>query len=315
MKIIITGGQGFLGQRLATALLQQTDIHIKELILADIHEPTIPNRDSRVRSVKMDFRHAHGLADIVTRETDAIFHLAAIVSSHAEENPELGYETNVLVTKNLLDICRKANPNIRFIFSSSLAVYGGKLPDIITHHTVATPLSSYGTQKSMCELLINDYSRKGFVDGIALRLPTICIRSGTPNKAASSFVSSIIREPLNGEKAICPVSKALHLWVSSPDTVVRNFIHALTLPSLSAKAWHAINLPGLTVSIKSMLQDLATIKGDTILEKIEFKFDEKINDIVASWPTRIDCSQASKLGFYVDNNFRDVINQFIQRDL
>ncbi|MGR6980107.1 D-erythronate dehydrogenase [Testudinibacter sp. P27/CKL/0425] len=315
MNIIITGGQGFLGQRLATALLQQTEVHINELILVDVNEPVIPNNDSRVRSIKMDLRHPHGLADIITRETTAIFHLAAIVSSHAEEDPDLGYEINFLATKNLLEACRKVNPNIRFIFSSSLAVYGGNLLETITNSTVVTPQSTYGTQKSMCELLINDYSRKGFVDGIAVRLPTICIRPGKPNKAASSFVSGIIREPLNGENTVCPVSKELLLWISSPNTVVRNFIHALTLPSLPARDWHVINLPGFTVSVESMLQDLASIKGEAILEKIEFQFDQKINDIVASWPARIDCSQASKLGFYVDNNFSDVIHQFIQHDL
>ncbi|KGQ70536.1 hypothetical protein A1D23_01715 [Chelonobacter oris] len=315
MKIVITGGQGFLGQRLAKTLLQQNELKIQELILVDVNEPIIPSNDSRVRSIKMDLRHAHGLNDIITKETTAVFHLAAIVSSHAEEDPDLGYEINFLATKNLLEACRKINPHIRFIFSSSLAVYGGQLPEVITNSTAVTPQSTYGTQKSMCELLINDYSRKGFVDGIAVRLPTICIRPGKPNKAASSFVSGIIREPLNGESAVCPVSKALLLWISSPNTVVCNFIHALTLPSLAARDWHVINLPGFTVSVESMLRDLASIKGETILEKIEFRFDKKIHDIVASWPAKIDCSQASALGFHVDNNFTDVINQFIQHDL
>lgn len=315
MKIVITGGQGFLGQRLANTLLQQHSIQIQELILVDVNEPIIPNNDSRVRSIKMDLRHPDGLNEIITKDTSAVFHLAAIVSSHAEEDPDLGYEINFLATKNLLEACRKVNPQIRFIFSSSLAVYGGDLPDVISNSTAVTPQSTYGTQKSMCELLINDYSRKGFIDGIAVRLPTICIRPGKPNKAASSFVSGIIREPLNGEYSVCPVTKELLLWISSPNTVIRNFIHALTLPSLPVRDWHVINLPGFTVSVESMLRDLATIKGEAILEKIEFQFDKKINDIVASWPARIDCSQAAKLGFYVDNNFSDVIHQFIQHDL
>ena len=315
MKIIITGGQGFLGQRLAKTLLQQPQINIKELILVDVNEPIIHNKDSCVRSIKMDLRHPQGLNEIITPDTDVIFHLAAIVSSHAEEDPDLGYEINFLATKNLLEACRKTNPKIRFIFSSSLAVYGGKLPDVINNSTAVTPQSTYGTQKSMCELLINDYSRKGFVDGIAVRLPTICIRPGKPNKAASSFVSGIIREPLNGESSICPVSKELLLWISSPNTVIHNFIHAMTLPSLAARDWHVINLPGFTVSVDSMLQDLASIKGKTILEKVEFQFDKKINDIVASWPAKIDCSQALSLGFSIDQNFTDVIDQFIQYDL
>lgn len=201
----------------------------------------------------MDLRNPEGLDAIITEKTTAIFHLAAIVSSHAEQDPDLGYEINFLTTRNLLEICRRNNPNIRFIFSSSLAVFGGELPDVITDGTAVTPQSTYGSQKAMCELLINDYSRKGFVDGIVLRLPTICIRPGKPNKAASSFVSSIIREPLNGEEAVCPVSEELRLWISSPNTVINNFIHALTLPSLPQRSWHVINLPGFTVSVTNVI--------------------------------------------------------------
>lgn len=228
---------------------------------------------------------------------------------------DLGYEINFLATRNLLEVCRKNNPKVRFIFSSSLAVYGGNLPEIIQDHTAVTPQSTYGSQKAMCELLINDYSRKGFVDGIVVRLPTICIRPGKPNKAASSFVSSIIREPLQGEEAICPVSSDLRLWLSSPNTVINNFIHALTLPSLPQRSWHIINLPGFTVSVKQMLSDLASIKGENILEKVRFEFDENINNIVASWPAEIDNKTALKHGFNVDADFKEVIQQFIKNDM
>lgn len=284
-------------------------------MLVDVIKPTAPNNDSRVRCLEMDLRNPEGLDAIITEKTTAIFHLAAIVSSHAEQDPDLGYEINFLATRNLLEICRKNNPNIRFIFSSSLAVFGGELPDVITNDTAVTPQSTYGSQKAMCELLINDYSRKGFVDGIVLRLPTICIRPGKPNKAASSFVSGIIREPLHGEEAICPVSGSLRLWLSSPNTVINNFIHALTLPSLPPRDWHVINLPGFTVSVEQMLSDLVSIKGEQILDKIQFKFDENINNIVASWPVEIDKTIALKLGFTADNNFKEVIQQFIQYDM
>lgn len=315
MNIVITGGSGFLGQRLAKTLLTQHSDKIEELVLVDVIKPTAPNNDSRVRCLEMDLRNPEGLDAIITEKTTAIFHLAAIVSSHAEQDPDLGYEINFLATRNLLEICRKNNPNIRFIFSSSLAVFGGELPDVITDGTAATPQSTYGSQKAMCELLINDYSRKGFVDGIVLRLPTICIRPGKPNKAASSFVSSIIREPLHGEEAICPVSGSLRLWLSSPNTVINNFIHALTLPSLPPRDWHVINLPGFTVSVEQMLSDLVSIKGEQILDKVQFKFDENINNIVASWPVEIDKTTALKLGFMSDNNFKEVIQQFIQYDM
>lgn len=315
MNIVITGGAGFLGQRLAKTLLAQHSEKIQELVLVDVIKPTSPNNDPRVRCVEMDLRNPEGLDAIITEKTTALYHLAAIVSSHAEQDPDLGYEINFLATRNLLEICRKNNPNIRFIFSSSLAVFGGELPAVINDSTAVTPQSTYGSQKAMCELLINDYSRKGFVDGIVVRLPTICIRPGKPNKAASSFVSSIIREPLNGEEAICPVSEDLRLWISSPNTVINNFIHALTLPSLPQRSWHIINLPGFTVSVKQMLSDLAAIKGENILEKVRFEFDQNINNIVASWPAEIDNNTALKLGFSVDVDFKEVIQQFIKHDM
>lgn len=315
MKVIITGGQGFLGQRLARTLLQQQDVKIDELILVDINEPVIPNQDPRVRSIKMDLRQEAAVKEIITADVDAIFHLAAIVSSHAEEDPDLGYQINFLATRNLLESCRAVNPKIRFIFSSSLAVFGGDLPAVIQDQTAVTPQSTYGSQKAMCELLINDYTRKGFVDGLVLRLPTICIRPGKPNKAASSFVSGIIREPLTGEMANCPVDKSLALWLSSPDTVISNFIHALTLPSLDKRDWHVVNLPGFTITVEAMLHELALIKGEDILNKVTYQFDQKINDIVASWPAKIDISRALSLGFVVDNHFADVIHQFINKDL
>lgn len=315
MKVVITGGQGFLGQRLAKTLLAQNNVQIDDLILIDVVKPIAPNNDPRVRCYEMDLREPTGLDELITKETDAIFHLAAIVSSHAEQDPDLGYEINFLATRNLLEICRQNNPKVRFIFSSSLAVFGGELPETILDSTAFTPQSTYGTQKAMCELLINDYTRKGFVDGIVVRLPTICIRPGKPNKAASSFVSSIMREPLHGETAICPVSEELRLWLSSPNTVVDNFIHALTLPSLPQRSWHTINLPGFSVTVKQMLSDLSQIKGEEILKHIKFEFDESINNIVASWPARIDNTQALALGFSVDNNFQSVIQQFIEYDM
>lgn len=315
MNIIITGGQGFLGQRLAKTLLNQNSIQIDELTLIDVIKPIAPNNDPRVRCIEMDLRAPQGLDNLISTKTDAIFHLAAIVSSHAEQDPDLGYEINFLATRNLLEVCRKNNPNVRFIFSSSLAVFGGDLPDVIQNNTAVTPQSTYGTQKAMCELLINDYTRKGFVDGLAVRLPTICIRPGKPNKAASSFVSGIIREPLHGEESICPVSEDLLLWLSSPNTLINNLIHTLALPSLPLRSWHVINLPGFTVSVKQMLDDLASIKGEQILQKVKFEFDPNINNIVASWPAEINCSQALGLGFFADKNFVDVINQFIECDM
>lgn len=313
MNIVITGGAGFLGQRLAKTLLAERPD--AQLTLVDVIKPTAPNGDARARCIEMDLRDPAHLGDIITPETDAVFHLAAIVSSHAEAEPDLGYEINFLATRNLLEAIRHTKPGIRFIFSSSLAVFGGKLPEVIQDSTAVTPQSTYGTQKGMCELLINDYSRKGFVDGIALRLPTVCIRPGKPNKAASSFVSGIMREPLQGEDAVLPVSSDLRLWLASPDTVVANFIHALTMPSLPPRDWHVINLPGFTISVQQMLDDLAAIAGKDILARVKPQFDEGINAIVASWPAAIDNSTALKADFRVDSDFQSVIRQFIEKDL
>ena len=296
-NIVITGGAGFLGQRLAKTLLaKRQDVH---LTLVDVIKPTAPGNDPRVTCVEMDLRDPAHLGSVITPATDAVFHLAAIVSSHAEAEPDLGYEINFLATRNLLEAIRHTKPSIRIIFSSSLAVFGGKLPDVIRDDTAVTPQSTYGTQKGMCELLINDYTRKGFADGLALRLPTVCIRPGKPNKAASSFVSGIMREPLQGEDAVLPVSPALRLWLSSPDTVVANFIHAL----------------GFTISVQQMLDDLAAIKGKEILQHIKPQLDEGINAIVASWPAAIDNTSALARGFICDSDFQSVIRQFIDKDL
>ncbi|WP_240036326.1 D-erythronate dehydrogenase [Aeromonas hydrophila] len=244
MQIIITGGGGFLGQKLARALLHSS-LPFSELLLVDIQAPPAL-ADSRVRCLQADLT-APGVADsLISERTTVVYHLAAIVSSHAEQDFDLGWQVNLDTTRSLLEACRHARPGIRFVFTSSLAVYGGPLPELVNDGTALTPTSSYGTQKAMGELLVNDYSRKGYVDGLALRLPTICVRPGKPNRAASSFVSSIIREPLQGEVTVCPVSPDLRLWLSSPATVVANFLLAATLPKGDGRS---INLPGISVTV------------------------------------------------------------------
>src|SRR5688572_5919251 len=243
MQIIITGGGGFLGQRLAKALLKST-IPFDDLLLVDIIMPNQPARDSRLRCQQADLSEASAAKAMITSRTTIIFHLAAIVSSHAEKDFDIGWKVNLDITRYLLEACRHTNPAVRFVFSSSLAVYGGELPAVVNDLTAVTPRSSYGTQKAMGELLVNDYSRKGFVDGVALRLPTICVRPGKPNLAASSFVSSIIREPINDEEAICPVSPELALWLSSPDTIIQNIIKGAILDGAAFARWRTVNLPG-----------------------------------------------------------------------
>lgn len=315
MQIIITGGAGFLGQRLAKTLVNNSSIAFDELLLADIHLPHNPTSDPRVHCLQVDLSDSGKIRSLISEQTGIIFHLAAIVSSHAEKDFDLGWRINMDVTRHLLEACRHTNPNIRFVFASSLAVYGGALPSIVNDSTAVTPRSSYGTQKAIGELLVNDYSRKGFVDGRVLRLPTICVRPGKPNQAASSFVSGIIREPLNGETAICPVSPDLPLFLSSPDTVIHNIIHAAKLNSAKMPDWRTINLPGITVTVKEMLDSLRRLTDEETLKLVQFKKDEAINRIVSSWPGAIDNSNALRMGFQVDNNFDDFILQYRREDL
>ena len=309
MQIIVTGGAGFLGQRLAKALLDSR-LQFDKLLLVDIIMPQNTISDERMECRQVDLS-AHGAAaSIVQSDTSIIFHLAAVVSSHAEKEFETGWRVNLDITRNLLEACRHNRPGIRFVFSSSLAVFGGELPPIVNDSTAVTPMSSYGTQKAIGELLVNDYSRKGFVDGITLRLPTICVRPGRPNLAASSFVSSIIREPLRGEEAICPVSAKLPLFLSSPATVVSNLIHAAII-STDTLGWRTLNLPGITVTVEAMLDALRRIADESTAARVRFEANESINRIVSTWPGAIDNSRAIELGFFTDENFDNFIFQHI----
>ncbi|MDX7832226.1 MULTISPECIES: D-erythronate dehydrogenase [Aeromonas] len=310
MQIIITGGGGFLGQKLARALLHSS-LPFSELLLVDIQEPPAL-ADPRVRCLQADLT-APGVAEsLISERTAVVYHLAAIVSSHAEQDFDLGWQVNLDTTRSLLEACRHARPGIRFVFTSSLAVYGGPLPELVNDGTALTPTSSYGAQKAMGELLVNDYSRKGYVDGLALRLPTICVRPGKPNRAASSFVSSIIREPLQGENALCPVNPELRLWLSSPATVVANFLLAATLPRGDARS---INLPGISITVGEMLTALTQAGGQAARDRVQFAADPAIERIVASWPGRIDNQRATALGFMADRTFAEIIDSFITHDM
>ncbi len=312
MKVIITGGAGFLGQQLATALLKNSQgFKFDQLVLADIQCPQSPIDDARVSCVALDLTEEGAADKLIDAQTDVVFHLAAIVSSHAESDFDLGMKVNFEATRNLLEAAKAKNPAIKFMFTSSLAVFGGQLPEVITDLCVVNPQSSYGAQKAMCELMVNDYSRKGYVDGRIMRLPTISIRPGKPNKAASSFASGIIREPLQGIATVCPVSPDLSLWLSSPETVIRNFIHAVSIPAEKFGLSRIVNLPGITVTVQDMIDALREVAGQQAVDLISFKPDESINRIVASWPGKFDISRGLSLGFHADGSFSDAIHSFI----
>jgi nucleoside-diphosphate-sugar epimerase len=310
MQLIITGGAGFLGQQLAKALLHGP-IAFDKLMLVDMVMPPNPGHDDRVSCQQMDLSIDGAAASIITAETSLVFHLAAVVSSHAEKEFDLGMTVNFDMTRQLLEACRHQKPGIRFVFASSLAVFGGPLPTLVDDTTAVTPRSSYGIQKAMSELLVNDYSRKNFVDGRVLRLPTICVRPGKPNLAASSFVSSIIREPLNGESAICPVSPDLSLWLSSPATIIDNILKAATMDSAAFGDWRTVNLPGIGVTVQQMLDSLERLTDRETVNRVELKPDPAIDAIVSSWPGTIDNTRALGMGFRVDTSFDQFITQYL----
>ena len=309
MHILITGATGFLGQRLAQRLLQNSAL--QQLTLADILLPPVPNQDPRVISKQLDLTDISAARSLVGSDITAVYHLAAVVSGQAEANFDLGIAVNCDGTRNLLEAVRHQAPGARFIFASSLAVFGGQLPATITDNTPVRPQSSYGTQKAICELWINDYTRKGFIDGRILRLPTVCVRPGKPNAAASSFASSIIREPISGQSALCPVDLDLALWLSSPDTVMANLAHSLTIPASKFTTTRTLNLPGITVTVKAMLDALSEVAGPEARERVQLQSDEAISRIVASWPSRFEVSRAVELGFERDRNFQDIIQAHI----
>lgn len=317
MNVLITGAAGFLGQRLARALLagrRLTDasgqsIDITELRLLDVAAgPDLG--DPRARWIAGDLTD-ETLGALIDRNTCAVFHLAAVVSGGAEADFELGMHVNLDGTRRLLDVCRRAGHRPAVVFASSVAVYGGDLPPVVADNTRLTPQSSYGTQKAIGELLVADYTRRGFVDGRALRLPTISVRPGKPNLALSSFASGIIREPLNGEPAVCPVPADTVLWLLSPGTVVDCFIHAHNVPGDKLGHDRSLILPGLAVSVAEMVAALARVAGPEVAARVRWERDPKVERVASTWPGTLDDSRARALGFPVDTDFEDNIRQYI----
>ncbi|WP_426086280.1 D-erythronate dehydrogenase [Janthinobacterium sp. PSPC1-1] len=318
MKVLITGGAGFLGQRLARQLLAQgqlTDSHgqlqtISELVLVDVVAAHDFN-DVRVKVVTGDIADGALMRATINTQTTSIFHLAAIVSGQAEADFELGMRINLDASRLLLDICRELGHKPKVVFTSSVAVYGGQLPDVVQDTTALNPQSSYGAQKAIGELLLNDYSRRGFVDGRVLRLPTISVRPGKPNKAASSFASGIIREPLNGEAAVCPVATDLRLWLLSPRGAIASLIAGHELAGEMFGASRTVNLPGLSVSVGEMVAALEDVAGSDVTARISYAPDPAIERIVKSWPGAWDTARAEALGLTADVDFASIIRAYM----
>ncbi|XP_046960878.1 D-erythronate dehydrogenase-like [Vanessa cardui] len=315
MNVVITGAAGFLGSRLANALLaDNSKIPVARLVLIDLNQPS-PYNDPRVTALSVNLADPSAADLIIQPDCHILFHLAAVLSGQAEVDLDLGLCVNFDATRALVETARRRAPNLRFVYTSTIGVFGGNLPSVINDLTAVTPENSYGSQKAMCELLLNDYARRGYVDSRIVRLPTVSVRAGAANRAVTSFASGIIREPLNGKVSICPVGTAQKLYLTSPRTVVQNIIHAATIPEEALGSWRVINLPGICVSVGEMIEALREVAGDQTASLVHFEQDEMIERIVASFPIQCDYSRATSLGFTVDKNFIDIIRYYIRDDL
>ena len=318
MNVVITGGAGFLGRRLLERLLQRNvlkgsdggDHAIERITIVDL-VASAPIADPRVVEITGDVADASLLERAIGADTSTIFHLAAVVSSMAETDFDLGMRVNIDASRALLDVARATGRCPRLVFASSVAVYGGELPETVLDSTAVRPQSSYGAQKAVVELLINDYSRRGFIDGRVLRLPTISVRPGRPNAAASSFASGILREPLNGEEAICPVDASTRLWVLSPATAIDAFIAVHDAPASAIGFNRSVNAPGLSVTVADMVASLERIAGHEVTKRIRWERDPRIERIVATWPGAWDTTRARALGLQGDESFDAIVRQYM----
>ena len=312
MKILVTGAAGFLGSRVIKALLAGSHDAppVSRLIAADTVACPIadPRIDARIGSiVDPAFIRA-----IVEHDVGLVFHLAAVLSGQSEAEFDSGMRVNVDATRNLLDACRALDTVPRFVFSSTVAVFGGELPEVVPEDTVLRPHTSYGTAKAIAELLVSEYSRRGFVDGIICRLATVTVRPGAPNSALSSFVSGIIREPLGGVDAVCPVPLDTRLWISSPDAVTTNLIHAARVPASALEGRLALNFPGLCVTPGQMLASLERIGGAAARARVRCDIDPHIARVMSAWPGALDDRRARQLGFTADRDVDDVVRQYVE---
>jgi D-erythronate 2-dehydrogenase len=311
MRILIIGGAGMVGRKLAERLAKEGRLghrEISHLTLQDVVAAEIPaGAKFPVEIVTGDLSDPASAPKLVAGRPDVIFHLAAIVSGEAELEFDKGYRINMDGTRYLLEAVRHAGNKPRIVFTSSIAVFGAPFPEKIGDEFFSTPLTSYGTQKAIGELLLADYSRKGFLDGVGIRLPTICVRPGKPNKAASGFFSNIMREPLAGHEANLPVSEDVRHWHASPRAAVGFLVHAATMDTALIGPRRNLSMPGLSVTVAEQIAALRKVAGDKVAARITRTPDPAIVKIVDGWPRNFDTKRAQALGFKAEASFEEII--------
>jgi D-erythronate 2-dehydrogenase len=314
MHVMILGGAGMLGQKLAKALVADPPAR---LTLVDVVLPAAVEAPGlTVDALALNMADPGVATRLVAMRPDVIFHLAAVVSGQAEQEFELGYAVNFDATRALFEAIRVAEDyHPRVVFASSLAVFGAPFPARVPDSFRPSPRTSYGTQKAMAELLLNDYSRRGIFDGIALRFPTICIRPGKPNRAASGFFSNILREPLAGLPAILPVPDTVRHWFASPRAAVGFLRHAASMDLAPLEAWRVVSLPGLSATVAEEIEALRAVAGNAAVGLIRREPDPFIEKIVHGWPADFDSAEARALGFHAESNFQQIIEAHLEDEL
>jgi D-erythronate 2-dehydrogenase len=315
VRVLIVGGAGMLGRKLAERLARDGALagtSISRLSLADVVQSEAP---AGAETVVADLAEPGVTAELVHSRPDVIFHLAAVVSGEAEADFEAGYRANVDGTTLLFEAVRALEYRPRVVFTSSIAVFGPPLPAVIGDDQAPTPVTSYGTQKAIAELLLSDYTRRGFLDGIGLRLPTICVRPGAPNRAASGFFSNIIREPLVGREAVLPVPDTVRHWFASPRSAVGFLIRAAELDSPALGTRRNLTMPGVSATVSDQIAALRDVAGDAAVARIRREPDETIAGIVAGWPGRFDTRRAHELGFAAESSFEQILRVHLEDEL
>jgi D-erythronate 2-dehydrogenase len=321
MKVLIIGAAGMVGAKLATRLASDGaigDKAVESLTLIDIIEPPAPAKASfKIVTQAVDIGAPGVAASLIVPRPDLIFHLAAVVSGEAEVDFEKGYRINLDGTRALFEAIRGFGDDFcpRVVFTSSIAVFGAPFPAAIRDDFFETPLTSYGTQKAIGELLLSDYTRRGFFDGIGIRLPTIVVRPGLPNKAASGFFSSIIREPLAGHEAFLPVPESIRHWHASPRSAVDFLLHAAALDPSEIGSRRNITMPGVSVTVGEQIAALRKVAGDRVANRIVRRPDQTVLKIVEGWPQNFAPERALALGFRADRSFEDIIRAHIEDEL